>query len=798
MKLISLKIFKNKSIRVLIILIFTAEILFFAIFLGCLSYTNGLQTITKSADQISFTVNDSITKMLMSYLEEPQQLEQIHKNVILNNQLDFSNQAQTDKHFVEMLKIFPCVKNTYVALANGHEYGARREDDESFIVWNSDLVRKTLDYYNYDTLSGRQEYIKSIFSYDCCQRPPYLKGLELNKPGWTNIYPSAAGTGLVITAVSPVYTPDNQLLGVIGSSLLLNQIDDYLRALTVTEHSSIFIVEKTEKLIASTDENLDNTKQLGKTTTQISENQNPLFAQSILALKEKVQSLDTLNTDIDLNFNFNGEKMLLHAHPIHEKNNLDWISIILIPEKDLTSYLHDFTTQLLLVTLLACILGILTGIVSARYIIHPLIKVNQLAKKFAKGDFSSKIEIKRQDEIGQLVHTVNEMSSKLEQYFYKLRTKQLRIKLLTAGLETSSNLVVILDTNLAIWWVNSAFEKNSGFTLQEVIGKNIKILLSKQNDPKLILQAKDCLLSQREWHGELIATRKNGLSYVDAVSATPILDDIGETTYYIIVGLDVTEKIKAREALSAAKEARAKAEKIFSIGTMAAGISHEINQPLNSIKVVSGGILYLLKQGEKMDAGEFTDSIQEISNQTDRITTIIKHLRSFTRRDEMQLVPCNINTSIEMSLNIVGKQLSSHAVKVQKHLQEDLPPVLAISTGLEEIIVNLLVNAMQALDTVEQKDKKIAIRTYFSTTVNLEISDNGPGIDPTLEKTLFDSFASTKLNHDGENLGLGLTIVNTIVNSYSGTVKVTANDISGVTFTISLPTVQNCNKEVMK
>ena len=666
MKRILSDFIKNKSVRALIVLIFTVEILFFAMLTGYLSYTSGLHTITKSASQISSIVNDRITRMLMNYLEEPYKLEQIHKNVILNHQIDFSNQAQRDKHFVEMLKIFPRVANTYVGLANGYEYGARREDDGSFTVWNSNIERKTLDYYTYDSHSGRQRYLKSLFQYDTRQRPPFLKGIELKKPGWTDVYSSATGRGLVITAVYPVYTSDNELIGVLGSSLLLNWIDEYLQSLTVTEHSSIFIIGKNEKLIASTDEALSKTKQVEKSPAPISasESNNPLLVQCVKVLKEKVQSVDAINKDVDLSFNFNGERLLLHAHPIYEKNNLEFISMILIPEKDVTHCMHDFINQLILIAVIACILGLITGVLSARYIINPIIKVNQVAKKIAEGDFSAKIKIHRHDEIGQLVHTVNEMSTKLEQ---------------------------------------------------------------------------------------------------------------------------------ARETMLAAQEAKVKAEKIFSIGTMAAGISHEINQPLNSIKVISGGILYLLTQGEKLHAEEFAESIKEISSQTDRITNIIKHLRSFIRRDENQLAPCNLNTSVEMALNVVGKQLTAHAVTVRKNLQENLPPVLAVSTGLEEIVVNLLVNAMQALDAVDKTNKVIAIRTYFSTKVFLEISDNGPGIDPTLRETIFESFTSTKLH--GDNLGLGLAIVNTIVTSYLGTIEVTSNDISGATFTVSLPAVQTDNKE---
>jgi len=382
---------------------------------------------------------------------------------------------------------------------------------------------------------------------------------------------------------------------------------------------------------------------------------------------------------------------------------------------------------------------------------------------------------------------------KLQENQADLDKERLRIKLLTAGLETSSNIVVVLDAQRNIWWANEAFESLSGFSPEEIVGKDARILLSSDNRQEMLEQLKDSFISQSEWRGELIARHKDGSTYFDEVTVTPILGEDKTASYFLIVGRDITEKVKAREAIRAAQEAQIKAEKIFSIGTMAAGISHEINQPLNSIKVISGGILYLLAQGEKLHAEEFNESIKEISSQTDRISNIIKHLSSFFRRDEKHLVPCDINTSVEMAFELVGKQIADHGVIGHKELQKNLPQVMASPTGLEEIIVNLLVNALQALDTMDRRDKTITVRTYFSENIILEISDNGPGIDPGLEKKIFETFVSTK--HQGENLGLGLAIVNNIVHSYLGTIQVSSNEWAGATFTVSLPAVQNVEAE---
>lgn len=381
---------------------------------------------------------------------------------------------------------------------------------------------------------------------------------------------------------------------------------------------------------------------------------------------------------------------------------------------------------------------------------------------------------------------MNKESLRQHRPFEKIDNR-LRIKLLTASLETNSNFVVILDENRLIWWVNASFEIVSGFTLEEVIGKDISALFSDSNDPELLVQAEACLLEKREWRGEVLSRRKDGSEGIDGVSVTAVFDEVSEMTYYLVVGRDITEKMKMREALRSAREAQIKAEKMLSIGIMASGISHEINQPLNAIRVLSGGMHYLLGQGEKLSTEELTANIQEIVEQTDRIADILKLLRTFVRRDALRLKPCAINDAVELALALVGKQLADHGVRIQKELQDKLPAVMADITGLAEVMVNLLINAMQALDSNEQNEKLITVKTDFAGAVRLVVTDNGPGIDLAIGQKVFESFVSTKA--DGDNLGLGLAIVHTLVTSFGGSVNAENNETGGACFTVILPAI---------
>ena len=780
---------KDQSLRVVIITVITTVIAFFAILIGCLSYSSCMRAVKENAKQSSVLASREMTKMLNDYLSEPYIMEEFHKNAILSKTLDLHNQRQRDRHFVEMLKVFPRVANSYIALADGSEYGANRPDAGGFAVWQSDIKKRKLDYYRYDDLGDRAEYTHSLCSYDTRERPPYLRGKALHKAGWTDIYPSAAGLGLVVTAVSPLYDAQDQFIGVLGSSLRLNWMNEYLQSIKVTDHSSVYVIGQRGELIAASQDS--DIKALAEANTMIyaEDAEDFVLAESIKQLKKQIASLESLQEDRQISFNVDGEPFLLYVHPIHEVNGLDWLSLIVIPQKDLTYGLSSFIQRLLFIIILVCLFGLLAGVLTSRHIVNPLVKVNAAARKIAEGDFSTQIQVQRKDEIGQLIVAVNDMAVKLQESFAKLRRNKLRIKLLTAGLETSSNIVLILGANRHVWWASASFENLSGYKIAEIFHKDIAMLLSAANGPEVLAEVKDHLLGKREWKGEIIGRSKAGHDYIDEISITPIFDDLGEVFYFLIVGQDITEKVKARQAMLAAQKSRAKAEKMSSLGVMAAGISHEINRPLNASKVLSGGILYLLHQHEAVEPEEFAHAMQEISDQTDRISHIIKHLRSFIQQDDKTLVPCVMHTAVDLALEMVGTRLRMHNIHVQKELAENLPLVLGTPMGLAEVIVNLLVNAMQALDTVDKKGKKIIIKSYFSEQVILEVMDNGPGVVPGMESQIFESFISTKAQ--GENLGLGLAIVSTIIAAYGGDIEAGSNVSGGAIFTIRLPKVKN-------
>ncbi|MHB1041777.1 MAG: PAS domain S-box protein [Eubacteriales bacterium] len=369
--------------------------------------------------------------------------------------------------------------------------------------------------------------------------------------------------------------------------------------------------------------------------------------------------------------------------------------------------------------------------------------------------------------------------------------KQTENELRTAAkvFESTSEGIMVTDTKENIRMVNSAFSVITGYSDKEAVGKKHNLLDSGMQDAVFLQGIHASLRKLGKWRGETWFRRKSGVVFPARLSISAIKDLSGQAEQYVFVFSDITEEVQLREERQRLQEQTARAHKLASLGTISAGIAHEINQPLNSIKVIAEGMLYWHKRGHILEMEKVIKNLQKISAQSSRIDEIIKHMRSFVRvGDVSDLVPCNVNDAFKGALDLLGSQLSSHGIEVKQSLAKDLLRVLGNSRRLEEVLVNLLVNAMQALDKVGSADKEIFCRTlYEGKKIIFEISDNATGVSQEVCDKIFDPFFTTKA--PGEGMGLGLSIAQSIVTSYGGEIKVLNNEKGGATFRVELPPI---------
>ncbi len=227
--------------------------------------------------------------------------------------------------------------------------------------------------------------------------------------------------------------------------------------------------------------------------------------------------------------------------------------------------------------------------------------------------------------------------------------------------------------------------------------------------------------------------------------------------------------------------------RLEAMGTLAGGIAHEINQPLSALHLYASGLQMLLEQGDDVPPSRVMERISLILGQAEKIQQIISHMRALVMQDDITPpAAVSLREAVDGALALVGTQLLVHNITVNVGLPDELPPVHANPVQLEQVLINLLVNAMHALDTVERPGKTIDIcmGVCEADRLRLRVVDNGPGLRG-LEDRVFDPFFTTKEAHKG--MGLGLSIVHAFVNAWGGEIRARGNESnSGAAFTLTL------------
>jgi PAS domain S-box-containing protein len=237
------------------------------------------------------------------------------------------------------------------------------------------------------------------------------------------------------------------------------------------------------------------------------------------------------------------------------------------------------------------------------------------------------------------------------------------------------------------------------------------------------------------------------------------------------------------------------ASKLATLGTLASGMAHELTQPLNVIQVGSDFFLKKLKKGEKISNDELRTMAEEIGSHVDRASKVIKHMREFARQSDITRTRININEPIEDVFKVLGQQLRVHQIDVELDFDPHLPYIMAEHNRLEQVFINLVTNAMYAMDDKglrlgNKKWKRLLKIKSFSADgqVVVTISDTGKGIPAEIMDKIFEPFFTTR--EVGQGTGLGMSISYRIISDYGGTIEIESEVDKGTTFTLKFPCVE--------
>ncbi len=396
------------------------------------------------------------------------------------------------------------------------------------------------------------------------------------------------------------------------------------------------------------------------------------------------------------------------------------------------------------------------------------------------------------NELVAFVHTVKDITERTQ--------IEEKLKMEAQLLDNATDSIVVHDLEGNFIYVNEAACKYRGYTKDEMFKMNLRDLMAPEHEESYEPRMKQ-LMKAGQMSFESINICKDGSVIPLEVHSRKV--EIGGKKLVFSVARDITERKKAeqqlRESYERVKQTKAQlvqSSKMAAMGTLGAGIAHQLSQPLSGIRGFTQAMLMEMKENNPL----YKD-LKKIEKQTSYMKDIIDNIKSFSKKSEFRKVSININEPLEKALQLMTEQLRLHNIRLIKELDYGLPSVYADANQMQQVFVNFIVNAREALDSVPRDAKK----ELFITTrrakkkgkmakdkiqpldfVEIVFSDTGPGISSKLKERVFEPFFTTKGPH---SIGLGLFLSYRIVEDHGGSIEIDCRE-NGVSFKVILPTCQ--------
>ncbi|ALG67861.1 ATP-binding protein [Beggiatoa leptomitoformis] len=410
-------------LRVVLIVPFLAQLIITVGLVAWLSFANGQKAVQELSQALRSEITQKIQQNLADYLSVPFYV--VKNNLALLNQhfLTASDLTKWEKLFREQIYTYKTINS--IALANEQkEFVAIRRIEASKLSFALSNEKTNFNLINYDYYTN-QEIARSD-NFDPRSRSWYKNPVKYNGLRWSDIFIALDTTALQLTVGVPITNVQAQLSGVIASTLRLTYISDFLKNLKIGKTGQTFIIERNGMLVASsTGENLFKKEDNTTKRMAVTESTNALTRYIADVLLQRFTQLSTIQTEQQIDFVWSDARYFLQVTPYQDDYGLDWLIVVLIPEADFMAQIHTNTRVTFVLSLLALIIAIFVGLLTARWVIKPILELNHAAQNLANGQWQAQslLQTQRQDELGQLANSFQRMADQLYISFKNLENE---------------------------------------------------------------------------------------------------------------------------------------------------------------------------------------------------------------------------------------------------------------------------------------------------------------------------------------------------------------------------------------
>ncbi len=356
-----------------------------------------------------------------------------------------------------------------------------------------------------------------------------------------------------------------------------------------------------------------------------------------------------------------------------------------------------------------------------------------------------------------------------------------------AVLESASEGILLINASGRIILVNAAAERMFGYDHDELLGQTLEILLPDRiraghrehragyfAGPRVRPMGSGLALAGR---------RKDGAEFPVEISLSYVQAPEGMTAMALIT--DITERKRVEAELRQQRETLYQTEKLAALGTLSAGIAHEMNNPLG---IITSRIEVMLLDAEELNVPtQVLEDLRVLHRATQRVARIATNLRSFARQAPREHAPVDLNAVVQETLALMQKPLEIDNIRLLTSLEPALPPIMGDASTLQQVLLNLVTNAREAMGSGGEIRIETGAAPERAGWVRMVIADTGPGISAEELSKVFDPFYTTKRS----GTGLGLSVSYGIIQDHRGTVDVQSMPGRGTTFALAFPAVSN-------
>ncbi len=473
------------------------------------------------------------------------------------------------------------------------------------------------------------------------------------------------------------------------------------------------------------------------------------------------------------------QKVLKSFIPIFTPNEASYVISIVMDYKQISSMVSEQLVSHASISLVLLEIVIFGSYLLAGYITRPIQSILGKVNDVADGHFDFRLKVRRKDELGQLANRINAMIRNLGHYTNRLKQMYEENRAVKEHLESiinqTADAIHITDLDGKVLRVNRAFEQLYGWRSREVENRRLKII-PPEAEEEMKQQHAQLIEGLSITSNETVWMKKDGTRVEVSVSTAPVRDELGEITALISVSRDITSRNRMEELLR-------RSEKLTTVGQLAAGVAHEIRNPLTTLR----GFLQLQQETNKLNHRHLDLMLSEL----DRINLIVGEFLILAKPQAVHFQERDIRFILGDVISLLDSQAHLHGVEFVLNASSDSAMVHCEENQLKQVFINLLKNGMEAMPN----GGSIRIRLDHDEELNrvrIEIKDEGIGIPEEMMPKLGEPFFTNKES----GTGLGLMVSQRIIQSHKGMMDIKSVMNKGTTVIIDLPATKQLPESV--